>query len=105
MDQLVRETKKDGSVNEYKYDGFGNRIYQKIGSQAAITSTYNLLNQLTSYGSETIKYDQNGNRIEDGKFTYQWNAADQLVSVKKKGESLLLQNTNMMMTAEESKRK
>ncbi|MFS0647475.1 hypothetical protein [Siminovitchia sp. 179-K 8D1 HS] len=101
MDQLVREIKKDGSVYEYQYDGFGNRVYQKIGS----TSAYNMVNQLTAYGNEAIRYDQNGNRIEDGKFTYQWNAADQLVSVKKKGESLLLQNTNMMMTAEESKRK
>jgi uncharacterized protein RhaS with RHS repeats len=46
-----------------------------------------MLNQLTAYGNEAIRYDQNGNRIEDGKFTYQWNAADQLVSVTKKGES------------------
>ncbi|MGX4668687.1 DNRLRE domain-containing protein [Cerasibacillus sp. JNUCC 74] len=87
MDQLIRETKKDGSVNEYKYDGFGNRIYQKIGNKEAVTSTYNIQNQLTAYGKETIKYDQNGNRIEDGTYTYEWNAADQLVAVTKKGES------------------
>ncbi|WP_425595531.1 RHS repeat domain-containing protein [Priestia flexa] len=34
-----------------------------------------------------IKYDQNGNRLEDGKYTYTWNAADQLTSITKKGES------------------
>ncbi|MED3736650.1 RHS repeat domain-containing protein [Virgibacillus pantothenticus] len=87
MDQLIRETKKDGSVNEYKYDGFGNRIYQKIGNKEAVTSTYNIQNQLTAYGKETINYDKNGNRIEDGTYTYEWNAADQLVAVTKKGES------------------
>ncbi|GIN88534.1 tRNA nuclease WapA [Heyndrickxia sporothermodurans] len=87
LNQLISETDKDGSVNEYKYDGFGNRIYQKIGSQAAITSTYNILNQLTNYGNEAIKYDKNGNRIEDGTYKYEWNAADQLISITKKGEN------------------
>ncbi|MBU8567561.1 hypothetical protein KM914_14145 [Virgibacillus pantothenticus] len=78
---------------------------KKIGNKEAVTSTYNIQNQLTAYGKETIKYDQNGNRIEDGTYTYEWNAADQLVAVTKKGEVLRLQNTNMMTTGEESKRK
>ncbi|PJN87670.1 DNRLRE domain-containing protein [Bacillus sp. mrc49] len=87
FDQLTNEILQDGSKNEYKYDGFGNRISQKRGNQPAVTASYNLMNQLINYGNETIKYDANGNRLEDGTYTYKWNAADQLIVVNKKGES------------------
>ncbi|MBT2719071.1 DNRLRE domain-containing protein [Bacillus sp. ISL-57] len=87
LDQLTNETLQDGTINEYKYDGFGNRISQKVGSQPAITASYNLMNQLITYGNETIKYDANGNRLEDGTYTYEWNAADQLIAVYKKGDT------------------
>ncbi|MFS0647621.1 hypothetical protein [Siminovitchia sp. 179-K 8D1 HS] len=30
LNQLIRETKKGGSVNEYQYDGFGNGIFKSL---------------------------------------------------------------------------
>lgn len=46
-----------------------------------LISSYNLMNQLKTYGNETIKYDANGNRMEDGTYFYVWNAADQLTAI------------------------
>ncbi len=37
--------------------------------------------------AETYRYDENGNRTEDGEYQYEWNEADQLVSITRKGES------------------
>ncbi|MBP0726865.1 RHS repeat-associated core domain-containing protein, partial [Bacillus sp. RG28] len=47
----------------------------------------NEANELTKFGNDDIKYDSNGNRIEDGQYTYTWNPAGQLTAVTKKGES------------------
>jgi RHS repeat-associated protein len=91
LDQLMKETLRDGTVKEYNYDGFGNRktVTSTVGTQTTtVTSTYNVANQLTNFGSEAITYDANGNRVADGKYKYEWNAADQLVSITKAGESM-----------------
>lgn len=90
LDQLEKETLKDGTVIEYEYDGFGNRTNVKKTQNGQTTNTiseFNIANQLTKYGSEIIKYDLNGNRTEDGKFNYKWNAQGQLESITKKGEN------------------
>ncbi|KZZ84856.1 RHS repeat domain-containing protein [Bacillus sp. SJS] len=91
LDQLTKETYSNGTVNEYSYDGFGNRISTKETSGAGQTTTvdaqYNLANQLTRFGSEELAYDLNGNRTEDGRYQYTWNSRDQLMAVTKKGES------------------
>lgn len=91
LDQLLKETLPDGTVKEYGYNGFGNRTSVKVtepGKTAVQTNAeFNIGNELVKFGNETIKYDQNGNRLEDGKYTYTWNAADQLTSITKKGES------------------
>jgi len=90
LDQLAKETLKDGTVLEYTYDGFGNRtLVKKIqnGQTTSTVSEYNIANQLTKFGTEIIKYDLNGNRTEDGKLIYKWNAQDQLESITKKGET------------------
>jgi RHS repeat-associated protein len=82
MNQLLTEISPNGRKITYKYDGFGNRTF--------VNSTelkYNEGNQLTKYGSEIIEYDDNGNRKFDGRFNYRWDAADQLTSVTKKGET------------------
>ncbi len=87
LDQLRTETLPDGQTNEYRYDGFGNRNYIKIGNQEAVTPTYNLANQMETFGTENINYDENGNRESDKKYDYTWNAADQLIAVTVKGET------------------
>ncbi|WP_155008756.1 DNRLRE domain-containing protein [Priestia megaterium] len=91
LDQLLKETLPDGTVKEYGYNGFGNRTSVKVtepGKSAVQTNAeFNIGNELVKFGNDTIKYDENGNRLEDGKYTYTWNAADQLTSITKKGES------------------
>jgi len=90
LDQLVEEQWPDGTKIEYTYDGFGNRtqvVKTKDGQSATTTADYNAANQLVRFGDETITYDANGNRLEDGQYQYEWNAADQLVSITRKGES------------------
>ncbi|MDH6651021.1 UNVERIFIED_ORG: RHS repeat-associated protein [Bacillus sp. PvP124] len=91
LDQLLKETLPDGTVKEYDYNGFGNRTSVKVtepGKSAVQTNAeFNIGNELVKFGNDTIKYDENGNRLEDGKYTYTWNAADQLTSITKKGES------------------
>ncbi len=90
LDQLVEEQWPDGTTIAYTYDGFGNRkqiVKTKDGQSTTTTADYNVANQLIRFGDETIMYDANGNRLEDGQYRYEWNEADQLVSITRKGES------------------
>ena len=90
LDQLKIETLRNGTVNEFDYDGFGNRIKvtvtQNNNQTTSKSAVYNIANQLEQFGEEIITYDANGNRETDGKYSYKWNNADQLVSVTKLGE-------------------
>ncbi|MEK1833585.1 RHS repeat domain-containing protein [Priestia megaterium] len=101
LDQLLKETLPDGTVKEYGYNGFGNRTSVKVtepGKSAVQTNAeFNIGNELIKFGNDTIKYDENGNRLEDGKYTYTWNAADQLTSITKKVKVKPSRHTNMMM--------
>ena len=90
LNQLTKETLPKGKIIEYAYDGFGNRKTVKTTENEQTTSkiaTYNIANQLTQFDDEIIGYDANGNRTSDGKNSYQWNAADQLISVTKVGKT------------------
>ncbi|MBP0727355.1 RHS repeat-associated core domain-containing protein [Bacillus sp. RG28] len=90
LNQLESETQLDGTKKEYRYDGFGNRtnvIVTKDANSTETKSEFNEANELTKFGNDDIKYDSNGNRIEDGQYTYTWNPAGQLTAVTKKGES------------------
>lgn len=90
LDQLKKEILRDGTQIEYSYDRFGNRtLVNKTanGQTTRTTSEYNQANQLKKFGEESISYDANGNRTQDGKYSYTWNAKDQLVSIQKIGES------------------
>ncbi|MED3563264.1 RHS repeat-associated core domain-containing protein, partial [Bacillus xiapuensis] len=91
LDQLEKETLKDGTIKEYSYDGFGNRKTIKVtkdGQTNTTSANYNSANQLTNYGDEVITYDKNANRLTDGKYKYEWNTANQLVSVTKLGDTI-----------------
>ncbi|EJQ36453.1 YD repeat (two copies) [Bacillus cereus BAG5X1-1] len=91
INQLLKESLPNGTVKDYTYDGFGNRTSVKVAENGketkSVTATFNEGNQLVKFGNESLTYDANGNRTSDGKYTYTWNEADQLVAVTKKGES------------------
>ncbi|WP_255293640.1 DNRLRE domain-containing protein [Bacillus wiedmannii] len=91
INQLLKESLPNGTVKDYTYDGFGNRTSVKVTENGketkSITATFNEGNQLVKFGNESLTYDPNGNRTSDGKYTYTWNEADQLIAITKKGES------------------
>lgn len=91
VNQLKKETLVDNKIKEYTYDGFGNRktvtVTSPSGTATTTTAQFNTGNQLVKFGSETLTYDANGNRTSDGKYTYTWNEADQLVAITNKGQS------------------
>jgi RHS repeat-associated protein len=71
----------------YSYDAAG-RIVGRTGSlstvalpQAVSGNTFNAANQMTSFGSEALTYDANGNLTADGTNTYTWNARNLLASI------------------------
>jgi RHS repeat-associated protein len=87
-------------VRTYGLDGIGNwktTNYDLIGSGGSVSSTaevrqHNYLNEITSVkdivggGSPSttpFAYDQNGNLLNDGVRSYQWDALNRLVQVKK----------------------
>lgn len=89
LNQLVKETHEDGTVIQYTYDGFGNRTNvtaTKDGASKSVNASFNIMNQLTKVNDEDLSYDKNGNRTSDGKYTYTWDAEDNLTAVTKKGE-------------------
>ncbi|MBJ8095594.1 DNRLRE domain-containing protein [Bacillus cereus] len=91
INQLLKESSPNGTVRDYTYDGFGNRTSAKVTENGketkSVSATFNEGNQLVKFGNESLTYDANGNRTSDGKYTYTWNEADQLVALTKKDES------------------
>ncbi|QLC90859.1 DNRLRE domain-containing protein [Priestia megaterium] len=91
LNQLLKETLPNGTIKEYTYDGYGNRasvtVTESGKSPVQTKAEFNTGNQLIKFGNDAITYDKNGNRTEDGQYTYTWNAANQLTSITKKGET------------------
>lgn len=89
VDELTKETLPGGTIKEYAYDGFGNRISVQVTepgkSPVQTKAEFNIGNELTRFGDNTISYDKNGNRTEDNQYTYTWNADNQLIAITKKG--------------------
>lgn len=78
----------------YAYDTAGRRI--SIGGSfartdlptAVATTSRNANNQLMQWGAPTLTYDLNGNLVNDGTYTYTWNARNQLIELGVKGVRL-----------------
>ena len=70
----------DGSSYRYAYDPIGNRT---SATEAGATTAYaaNEVNQYTAVGSEEPEYDEDGNLVDDGTRSYEWEAAGRLYAV------------------------
>jgi RHS repeat-associated protein len=69
-----------GRDDYHAYDPIGNRTSVNR-SGTTLTFNSNSLNQYTSFtGSSTHTYDDDGNLLNDGQWTYQWNAENKLVA-------------------------
>jgi len=64
----------------YNFDALGNRTMVNTNS-ISTTLTQNNMNAYTSVGGQTMQYDGNGNLINDGHHTYQYNYRNRMVSV------------------------
>jgi RHS repeat-associated protein len=77
----------------YEYDAIGRRVktggsLAQTGLPSALTTTaYNNANHQTTFGSNTLTYDLNGNLTGDGTKTYTWNARNQLTAISGGGLS------------------
>jgi RHS repeat-associated protein len=87
LDQLIHETRPDGTVYEYSYDATGNRLSQRKTQGEATTVTtyaYDAADQLTAVDGVSYQHDENGNCIDDGLRSYTYDAENRLLSVQDK---------------------
>ncbi|MCS1351879.1 DNRLRE domain-containing protein [Mechercharimyces sp. CAU 1602] len=90
LDQLISEMDPaTGNTISYAYDPVGNRtekvVKDKDGQVVShVKYNHNTGNQLIQVDDIDYKYDENGNRIEDGQYLYSWDAGNRLVEVKEK---------------------
>lgn len=75
----------------YEYDALGKRVkvsgsFARTGLPQAFTAAvYGLGNRLTQRSGANFTYDANGNLTNDGTFTYNWNARNELTSMNGPG--------------------
>jgi RHS repeat-associated protein len=86
-------TKGAATLGNLTYDYDGAAVRAAIGGsfartalpQALSATNNNSANQQTTFGSQSLIYDNNGNLTSDGINTYVWDARDQLVSTSGPG--------------------
>ncbi|GGA58434.1 hypothetical protein GCM10007416_34570 [Kroppenstedtia guangzhouensis] len=91
LEQLVKETRPDGTVTEYTYDATGNRLKQKVtqGDKSTTTNyTYDDADQLTQVDGQAHTFDKNGNLTHDGKRAFVYDAENRLTAVKEGDKTL-----------------
>ena len=80
----LTQTNNQSLIQKYNYDAVGNRTSTKTIMQTGIqTVNYasNSINGYTQVGNRAMQYDGNGNLVNDGIHTYQYDYANRLVSV------------------------
>lgn len=80
----------------YWYDAAGNRLERRLAMSGnpppAITYAPNAQNQLTSGSHGALVYDLDGNLLDDGEWTYTYDAENRLIRQDKKGTNVRLQH-------------
>ncbi len=69
----------------FTYDAIGNMLTGPAGTYTYAGTGYANPHAVTSLGSATYSYDQNGNLVSDGVKTYTWDYANRLVRVDRPG--------------------
>ena len=79
-DRLLSGQSSGGAAYSYNYDSADNitAFNSPSGSEGV---SYNDLNQITSFNGQSYVYDANGNVLDDGTRTYQWDAENRLIEV------------------------
>ena len=68
----------------YAYDANGNRTKITLGEEPIDYALETGSNRIAKAGTDAYRYDEAGNRIEDGNFRYEYNARNRLESVTDK---------------------
>ncbi|OEC01259.1 hypothetical protein GY31_13200 [Lysinibacillus sphaericus] len=92
LNQLIQEAYIDGPQMNYTYDEVGNRLTKSVinsGKTESTTYKYNQANQLSFVNNQEYFYDADGNLTNDGTYTYEWNAFDQLTKVKSNSGTII----------------
>ncbi len=92
LNQLTQEAYIEGPQMDYTYDEIGNRLTKSVknaGKTESTTYQYNDANQLSYVNDQQYLYDADGNLTSDGKYTYEWNAFDQLTKVKSNSGAII----------------
>ena len=82
-DPLYRLTDAEyssGEFFEYTYDAVGNRL-SEVTAAGCTTYAYDVANRLTGVNGVTYTWDANGNLLDDGENTYEYNSTNRLISV------------------------
>lgn len=77
-----------GELYQYAYDD-ANNITSFRRPSGTVAATYGAANQLTKLGTSVVTQDAAGNTLDDGKRTYQWDAAGRLASIGYKTQPTL----------------
>ncbi|MFZ6029544.1 MAG: carboxypeptidase regulatory-like domain-containing protein [Chloroflexota bacterium] len=84
LGRLVAADYSNGIRFAYTYDARSNRLSETICSAPDnclhINYQYDIANRLTNVGNVSYTWDDNGNLLSDGVYTYTYNHADRLVS-------------------------
>ena len=80
LNRLTSAVYNSGASYAYGYDAAGNRVSQTVNGVNTI-SVYDAANRLVEAGGVTFSWDNNGNLLSDGLFTYTYNYANQLSSL------------------------
>jgi len=87
---------KRGDIT-YRYDANGNRMSATFGNKKTRYIYQPGTNRLASINGTTLKYDEAGNLIEDGRFTFSYNARNRLSKVSdKQGHAIAIYTYNAL---------
>jgi RHS repeat-associated protein len=83
LNRLIAADYSTGERYEYAYDAVGNRTAMTASHESRTTQyEYDTANRLTGVDGVTYTWDERGNLVSDGTFTYTYNTAGRMVLVE-----------------------
>ncbi len=86
LNRLTSAVYNNGLNFSYAYDAAGNRTSQTIDSVTTI-SQYDAADRLTNLGGVSFSWDDNGNLLNDGLYTYSYDYANRLTGLSSPSDS------------------
>lgn len=82
IDRLLTETVTTPGNSTFAYDNLDNPTTWNTPASGPLSPTFNGLNQISTWGSNTYSFDVDGNTLSgDGTRTYKWDAENRLIEV------------------------